>query len=370
LQAERIASLDLLRGAAAFTVAITHFLAHYDVLPAASETASVIGVEVFFVLSGFVLGPQIITCLTGARSRDFGIFLLRRWMRTVPPYIVALCFISALYGEIGTKQFFKYAFYVQNLTAFPTDDYFSVAWSLSVEEWFYVTFPAVLLAASTLVRDRSRKLCLAAVCGYILAISLYRIMDGNLQNWGEDVRRVVIFRVDSIAYGFLLFLIYRSKSRISKLPLYRLALLALVVATTVGSIVLTIDAASGTSISKQLFPFVMAVFGALLIAGALELGPFFAMLPAVSQVSYFLGKISYSVYLFHIIGILIISGKAIGYPIIGQFGLYLVSLLLFSTAFYKYFEAPILGARPAYGGRRSIQPANSGDAVSPEVSSG
>jgi peptidoglycan/LPS O-acetylase OafA/YrhL len=55
--AHRIASLDLLRGLAAFAVAISHYLIFSSVTAAVPETISVLAVEVFFILSGFVLAP-------------------------------------------------------------------------------------------------------------------------------------------------------------------------------------------------------------------------------------------------------------------------------------------------------------------------
>jgi peptidoglycan/LPS O-acetylase OafA/YrhL len=83
---ERIAALDLLRGIAALAVAVPHFI----MLNAAvgwAEIVSVLAVEVFFVLSGFVLGPQILRCLHSGQASDLGVFLARRWMRTIPPYL-------------------------------------------------------------------------------------------------------------------------------------------------------------------------------------------------------------------------------------------------------------------------------------------
>ena len=61
--AERIESLDLLRGMATFAVMIPHFFMYYvKDASTVAEIISVTAVEVFFVLSGFVLGPQIVLC--------------------------------------------------------------------------------------------------------------------------------------------------------------------------------------------------------------------------------------------------------------------------------------------------------------------
>ena len=55
----RVASLDALRGGAAFAVAIAHYLAYRGIGPFRAEAASALAVEIFFTLSGFVLAPQV-----------------------------------------------------------------------------------------------------------------------------------------------------------------------------------------------------------------------------------------------------------------------------------------------------------------------
>ena len=57
---KRSASLDFLRGAAAFAVAIPHYLTANAPFQPFAEAFAIAGVEVFFVLSGFVLAPQIV----------------------------------------------------------------------------------------------------------------------------------------------------------------------------------------------------------------------------------------------------------------------------------------------------------------------
>src|SRR5258708_4219475 len=127
----RIASLDLLRGVAAFCVAIPHYLILSGTSSDIPEIVSILGVEVFFALSGFVLAPQILMCMRSLRPRDLKIFLVRRWMRTIPPFVFALVVVATLAGQVFTVDFGRYLFYVQNLFAqHNRNDFFSVAWSL------------------------------------------------------------------------------------------------------------------------------------------------------------------------------------------------------------------------------------------------
>ncbi|MET4092303.1 MULTISPECIES: acyltransferase family protein [unclassified Bradyrhizobium] len=81
----RVASLDLLRGAAAFTVVIPHYAMTTPGEHALAEIISILGLEIFFVLSGYVLAPEIIMAAVELRGMlNLGIFLARRWMRTIP----------------------------------------------------------------------------------------------------------------------------------------------------------------------------------------------------------------------------------------------------------------------------------------------
>ena len=62
---KRVASLDFLRGLAAFSVAIPHYLTLNVADSALADAIAITSVEVFFVLSGFVLAPQILTMIIG-----------------------------------------------------------------------------------------------------------------------------------------------------------------------------------------------------------------------------------------------------------------------------------------------------------------
>ena len=163
-------------------------------------------VEVFFVLSGFVLAPQIMYCVQQRSFATLLRFLARRWMRTIPPYLVSLIVVSALFGELLSSDFWRYLFYVQNLwRQASVNDYFPIAWSLSVEEWFYVCFPLLLLISARIVGGTSRYIQIFFSLAVIAAIGVLRAFCGDFDNWGPEVRRVVLFRFDSIVYGFLLF---------------------------------------------------------------------------------------------------------------------------------------------------------------------
>jgi peptidoglycan/LPS O-acetylase OafA/YrhL len=357
---ERIAALDLLRGAAALAVAIPHFF----MLSSASRPAeiiSVLAVEVFFVLSGFVLGPQILRCLHSARASDLGVFLARRWMRTVPAYLFALALISVTVGKVQLSDFVRYALYIENFFAqHNANDYFPVAWSLSIEEWFYVAFPTLLMAAAWMLRGNRDRLAVLLAIGFIGVITVLRLQFGDLDDWGAHVRRVVIFRVDSIAYGFLFFmLVRRYAARNNSVGLGAIfnvpaaAVLFVTAAALAGALTWAIEE-SHSHLAETLFPVGAAGFGmsAILLSysakDAVQRSHWL-----VTEPCFFLGQVSYSLYLFHLSVAMTIAPRIAVLSIASQMAIYLAACLALSATFYRVFERPILAMRPGY--RRSSE---------------
>ena len=132
-------SLDLFRGFCGYGVAFCHLHA-FTYKNINMEYLSLLFVEFFFVLSGFVLYPQLIKIFDN--KKNLLIFYKRRWIRTLPLYIIALVIVSALTSELLSEDFFKYLFFIQKtIPNFTNNDYYPVAWSLSIEELFYLFFP-------------------------------------------------------------------------------------------------------------------------------------------------------------------------------------------------------------------------------------
>jgi peptidoglycan/LPS O-acetylase OafA/YrhL len=354
-EGRRVAGLDLLRGLAALSVAVPHFVAYRGAMPDTAEAVSALAVEVFFVLSGYVLAPQILLCLRQARPRYLGIFLARRWMRTIPPYLVALVLISMLTRQLGSADFLRYLGYAQNLfRQSNSNDYFAIAWSLSVEEWFYVSFPSLLLLAAALCGRRDRRFAVIFGLGFCAAIFAARTAFGDFADWGAAVRRVVVFRLDSIGYGFLLYLaVDRAGAQLHRVSATTIALV-LAVATALAYATLWHVLETGDRIAEHIFPFAAAVFGSAAIVAAVRAEAAIQRRPALAGLGLYLGRVSYSTYLFHIILIELIAAIAPGLGAAAQFGLFFAALFGVTTAFYLYVERPILAARPRY---RAAHPA-------------
>jgi len=328
---DRVHSLDLLRGIAASAVAVPHFLLYRGMGGEPAEAMSVLAVEVFFVLSGFVLAPQILLITQNRSPAMLGRFLVRRWMRTVPAYLVALALASAIFGKLGSADFWRYAVYVQNAAAQEnTSDYYSIAWSLSVEEWFYLTFPAFMLALAMISRRP-----VACAVAFVAVITAVRLGFAPSHDWGADVRRVVLFRVDAVAYGFLLWCAIQKR----KVPFALAA--ALLAGGTIASAA-ALSFAETNAIARTAYPFAAACFGAGVILVSLSLERFAGRIASVCEAS---GILSYAIYLFHLIAAYIVAAVGLPFwPAVGAFLVLTMGLAWFSA---YTFERPILAMRPA-----------------------
>jgi peptidoglycan/LPS O-acetylase OafA/YrhL len=152
-QAPRSAGLDLVRAIAILLVLLGHcgafFAWWYGIaFPWQLAVGGFYGVELFFVLSGLLIGRLLIDILDrGPTPRAWLVFMTRRWMRTLPLYFLWLFVLAAFWpphGPEGSTLWRVLPWFVtmtQNLAWGRVDSWFGVSWSLAVEEWFYLLFP-------------------------------------------------------------------------------------------------------------------------------------------------------------------------------------------------------------------------------------
>ena len=355
---KRSASLDFLRGSAAFAVAIPHYLTTNAPFEPAVEAVAIAGVEVFFVLSGFVLAPQIVDCVVAKPWRNLGVFLARRWMRTIPPYVAALAVVALMTGNFMTADTLRYLFYVENLVGSANaTDYYPVAWSLAVEEWFYLLFAPLLFLVGRVLGRGDRRLEVAFAALFILAVAALRPF-APPHDWDLDVRRATVFRVDSIVWGYLLYLALEKRPLLALKTVMGSRTFAALGATlglaTTLEFGVAIGAVGGSAAAEQAFPYSSALFGMAAVGFFREADLLFKG-RAVSAVSYYLGRISYSVYLFHIVIVMAVKPRIADWPLVAQLALYIALVCAFSTVFWRGFERPILARRPNYGPRTLIR---------------
>ncbi|MFM7070098.1 MAG: acyltransferase family protein [Actinomycetes bacterium] len=203
---QRIDALDGVRG-----LAVAMVLLYHAGVPATGGFIFQSGVDLFFVLSGFLITSILL------RTRDhesyFRLFYGRRFLRIFPLYYLVLAVFvggaallvhfdaAATFGfpeaaSLVQHQWWGWLFQVNNLEAFRGESAFpglAHLWSLSIEEQFYVVWPLVVLKAP-------RRWLLRISLGIAAASMLLRC--GLYPAFGRDMAYYLTFtRFDGIALG-------------------------------------------------------------------------------------------------------------------------------------------------------------------------
>lgn len=148
----RFPGLDTLRAAAILAVMLYH-LNLQGLLPSVLRPVAEMGwagVDLFFVLSGFLIGSQLLRPYLVGQRPSLGDFYSRRAYRILPAFFVVLLLYSLvpLWREAaGPYAVWQYATFLWNLLLlqYPRGRAFSHVWSLCVEEHFYLFLPLLLL---------------------------------------------------------------------------------------------------------------------------------------------------------------------------------------------------------------------------------
>jgi peptidoglycan/LPS O-acetylase OafA/YrhL len=229
-KSDRIEGLDLLRSIAIICVVLYHawaFMSPYFPQFKQLFFLGFWGVEFFFVLSGFLVGGIFIRSFYSNEKLGFNFLLQfwkRRWKRTIPIYLVVLItsyiFLNTYY-KLNFDFPFRYFFFAQSLW-FVHPRFFPEAWSLAVEEWFYLSLPIVFILFRFFLKEKSNKNVLFIIVCTVLLFSLPRLVflsaPFDLTHWDNNIRKVVLYRLDSILYGVLAYqLIQMFYSQVKKI---------------------------------------------------------------------------------------------------------------------------------------------------------
>ena len=156
--ASRNPGLDTLRACAIALV----FMYHYEVFVSGRATFGWLsdvgwtGVDLFFVLSGYLIANQLFAGLARGDTLSLPRFYARRAFRTLPVFwlvLAAFALFPAALGGRAPPPWWRFLTFTQNIGLQPGTA-FSHAWSLCVEEQFYLVLPALLAAGAWLARGR------------------------------------------------------------------------------------------------------------------------------------------------------------------------------------------------------------------------
>ncbi len=224
--------LDLIRALAILLVLVSHFgdifASFYGARsPHYVSIAGMFGVELFFVLSGFLIGTLLLRIVrTPPTRRDWLVFMTRRWMRTLPLYFLWMGVLLLIWPPFDGHVLWHVAHYAtltQNLLwPMPRDKWFGVSWSLTTEEWFYLLFSATLIGAVALTRGR--KCAWWVIALFIVAPLAARLILPPAGDWAQTTYETAGLRLDAIAYGVVLAKLLEQRSALFRHPWLALGL--------------------------------------------------------------------------------------------------------------------------------------------------
>jgi peptidoglycan/LPS O-acetylase OafA/YrhL len=187
----------------------------YHLQDALPKTVSVVGqygwmgVDLFFALSGYLIGYQLLKPYANSEQFSICLFYQRRLLRIVPAYIVVLLLymtVPAWREAPGLPPAWQFLTFTQNILFQPQNRAFSHAWSLCVEEHFYLVLP--LLVMWSMRRPSPRKTCaiIAAVVVFGLGARAFAITHIT-EKYFIHIYYQTYMRLDGLVIGVSLALI-------------------------------------------------------------------------------------------------------------------------------------------------------------------
>jgi peptidoglycan/LPS O-acetylase OafA/YrhL len=342
--------LDVCRALAILLVMISH--GRYFLLPLAPwinqlKFGGFLGVELFFVLSGFLIGTIMIS-----ESIEHGHpfawiprFWARRWLRTIPNYVLFLLVNLAIIGTIRPApqpNLFAFLTFTQNL-AWPPPAFFTESWSLAVEEIFYLVVPLAMSVTLSVLRRKEKAVVVTAALIFFISIAVrsFVVLYGNPSF--ADLRVIVLLRMDAIMTGVLMAWAWLHATLNQRKRLRRIAVLGLPLFFVSAYFAALPDKWLDTSTAMRLTLFSLASFGcAALTAAGMNL-----KIPAmIDAVTSRLARWSYSAYLANLPVLMalryLIPPPSTMLESVLLWLAYMSSTMLVSFIVYRSFERPIL----------------------------
>ena len=349
-------SIDSLRAIAVIAVIIYHIDANY--LP-----GGVLGVDLFFVLSGYLISSLIIKEYKSTGTVNLYNFYVRRARRLLPAVyfmitvvliIITLfngvllkkSYLDALFGYIYSSNWWYIFHKLDYFDSFGSQSPFKHLWSLAIEEQFYMFFPLIFLifnrkSKSNNSNSKLNKNFIYVVLSLILVsliahILLFDINNINRIYFGTDTRA---FSLLVGVVGAILYPMDRLSERTTKKDNMIYSIVSLVsILVLIGIMINTSE--YNTWLYRGGF-LLVAIIGLIIIISSGRQYTFMSKLLSFKPFV-FIGKISYSLYLWHF-QILVVTTPVseIGNPNLFYVTLRIVLIFLVATGSYMFVETPI-----------------------------
>ena len=385
----RIRELDGLRGVAIAMVVFFHyFQITLAVRPGsalaylqAAARLSWTGVDLFFVLSGFLIGGILLD--SRASTNYYSVFYKRRFFRIVPIYVVTLLLTAVLIslgqGPTGGRfawvtsegaPWYAYFTFTQNFWMAHARSFgcngLAMTWSLAVEEQFYLTVPLYIRALSR--RWLTRFLLIGICSAPVLRTLLHHFMSDST----EGIYTMMLCRSDALLLGVLAAALLRNERWRERIRSAGLAFYISIPVFLLGLGFLTLRAWRPTTFIMKTAGYTwIAVFYVTILLFVLSQPD--SMLSKALRMKWlcWLGTLAYGIYLFHTGVQYLLFGLILGQPpTVSSIPAFLVVLaamavtVLLAALSWRYFEQPLirLGRRTnfEYGADETLETPPSG----------
>lgn len=307
---DKLYGLDHLRTLAILLV----FIYHYGLFSHPEWTDTVgkfgwTGVDLFFVLSGYLIASQLFLQIEVYKGILLKQFFTKRFFRILPAYftVVAIYFLFPYVHEReALAPLWKYLTFTQNIGLdLRTQGTFSHAWSLCIEEQFYLLLPLILSAMVyyNIIRKGYWLLIALFVTGFLVRLYCYQVLVLPYSEsqafgvlWYKRIYYPTFCRLDGLLTGVAIaaFLQYRPIQG-KQILRYGNVLLLLGIVILTGSYLICLEEQSFEA-SVFGFPLVSMGYG-MLVLGALS--PFSILYRYRSHVTTRIAALSYGIYLVH-----------------------------------------------------------------------
>ncbi len=173
------------------------------------------GMDLFFVLSGFLIGSILLRSIAQSGTQDLRRFYIRRVFRTFPPYYVVLTVLALAFPLTAAQRHhlpWEYLYGTNFLSLMRGQTVMFWGWSLALEEQFYLTVPLLFFALGRLRSDRARAALLSAMALSALAVRVVIYL--RHRPWSDmDLYGALYFRTytrfDTLVAGILLAVVHK-----------------------------------------------------------------------------------------------------------------------------------------------------------------
>ncbi len=369
---KRLASLDSLRAVAIFLVLGRHMdwpPADHGLLNVVSwywHQGGWIGVDLFFVLSGFLIGGLLFAEYKRYGGISYGRFFVRRGLKIYPPFFALLAVTIVvkicLAEPMPRREILGEVLFLQNYLG----SIWPHTWSLAVEEHFYVLLPLTLLTLIRLNPKSTDPFARIPRLFLLLAVALLCARVLNACYWDHYTNTRCLegthLRIDSLMFGVVLSYCFhfRHGDFVAFVLPKRLLMAGLGIGLLVPAFCLPLDTPFIYTLGFTAFYLGSGLLLAAMVCKEPRAGPILRILA-------FIGAYSYSIYLWHMpfkawlwLGLARFFGVE---SYTGRAGLFVCGSIVFGIVMGKVVEYPVLRLRDKFFPSRS-------GALGPDGSSG